>query len=127
MFARHEATPAAPFTCAERSIFKSGRANVSRLTRLGPGTIKAKRQKSLGGTNRETVSCPAIFEKTSLNVLSGTAPGHTVVWVGLLASLCGTEKKYCDRGKEAIPSIVAHGVLYDELPVSEVQPVVSEP
>ena len=60
----------------------------------------------------------------------GTAPLHMVLVVPF--TVWGTEKKYCDKGWEAMPAIVAQGVLA-ALPAMagtlspEVQPALSEP
>ena len=85
---------------------------------------RVRRQKSPGGTKRETVSCEAMVVNTWFNAVSGTAFAHTVVSVGLLGSFIGTEKKYCDRGNEDMPCIVSQGL---SAPPSVEQPVVSEP
>jgi hypothetical protein len=60
----------------------------------------------------------------------GTAPLHTVLVTP--CTVWGTEKKYWDNGDEAIPAIVAQGVLAELPPRAgtgspEVQPDVSEP
>ena len=81
-------------------------------------------QKSPEGTSRETVSCPAMFEKTWFKVVIGTALAHTVPPETLVS---GTEKKYCDKGNEAMPCIVAHGVRTLLPALSVLHPVVSEP
>jgi len=93
-----------------------------RATNAAP-SIPGGRQNTLLGINREPWRSVLMATKTWSSLVIGTAPVHIVP--PLVVEL-GTEKKYCEFGTDAIPCIVAQGVVYGAVS-PEVQPVVSEP